>query len=217
MSLKQLSRKDADKLKRNASIASISVATCLTVLKLVASLYSGSLAVLSSLIDSLSDILASSITYIAVKFSTKPATDQHRYGYGKVEALSALFQAAFIAGSGLFVLYDACSRIVQPREIEQTSMAIGVMCFSLFSTLCLILYQKHVAKLTNSQAINADSEHYVVDILTNLSIIISLLVVKFFNISWFDTLAAFVISIYLLINAYSLSKKAILLLLYHEL
>ena len=87
MSSHQLSREEADKLKYRASIASILLAVFLTVLKLFASFYSGSLAVLSSMIDSLSDILASAITFMAVKISAKPATDKHRYGYGKLKLL----------------------------------------------------------------------------------------------------------------------------------
>jgi len=217
MSSHQLNRKDADKLKYKASIASISVSGMLTILKLFASLYSGSLAVLSSMIDSLSDILASAITFIAVKISAKPATDIHRYGYGKIEAISALMQAAFIAGSGLFVMYDAITRIFQPKIIEQTGWALLIMTISLICTLILIGYQKHVAKLTNSQAINADSEHYVVDVLTNISIIISLVAVKIFEINWIDTLTAFGVAIYLLINAYKLAKDAIDVLLDKEL
>lgn len=217
MSLTPLSKEEADRLKHRASAASIILAGVLALLKMAASFYSGSLAVLSSMIDSLSDILASSVTFIAVKFSAKPASDKHRYGYGKAEAVSALFQAAFIAGSGIFVIYDAAGRLLEPRELEQTGLAIVVMVISLISTLWLIAYQKHVAKLTKSQAINADSEHYVVDILTNASIILSLTVVKFFDIDWFDTLTAFAIAGYLLFNAYTLARDAVAMLLDCEL
>lgn len=217
MSSNRLSKQEADKLKHRASVASIALSGMLSLLKLGAACYSGSLAVLSSMIDSLSDILASAITFVAIKFSAKPASEMHRYGYGKAEAVSALFQAAFIAGSGLFVMYDSLTRFMQPRALEQTGLAIAIMVISLVSTLFLISYQKHVAKVTESQAINADSEHYVVDILTNASIIVSLMVVKLFDIDWFDTLTAFVIAVYLLINAYRLACEAINLLLDHEL
>lgn len=213
----QLSKKTADKLKRRASLASIGLAATLSVLKLFAALVSGSLAVLSSMIDSLSDILGSFITFIAVKYSARPASEHHRYGYGKAEAVSALIQAMFIAGSGIFVIYDACSRFLMPRQIEQTTMALAVMCISLLGTIILITYQKYVATVTGSQAINADSEHYVVDVLTNASIIISLTVVKFFDLIWLDTVTAFAISAYLLFNAYQLAKDAVGMLLDREL
>ena len=206
-----------DRLKHRAAVASILLAFLLSGLKLFATIASGSLAVFSSLIDSISDVLGSAITFVAVKYSTKPASIRHRYGYGKAEAVSALIQAFFVAGSGLFVLYDAVVRFFHPRVLEETPLAIGIMVFSLLATLVLIAYQKHVATLTQSQAINADSAHYVVDILTNTSIIISLTVVKFFEIYWFDTLTALVIAVYLLYNAYQLVMEAFAVLLDHEL
>lgn len=217
MSLKPLSKQKCDSLKKNAAIASISLSVGLSLLKTFGALYTGSLAVLSSMIDSLADIFASSITFIAVKFSSKPATADHRYGYGKAEALSALIQSAFIAGSGIFVMYDGFSRIFYPRQLEQTDIGILIMVISLIATIALILFQKYVTKRTASQAISADSAHYTVDVLTNISIIISLVVVKLFQISWFDTLTAFVISSYLLKNAYHLASDAVKILMDAEL
>lgn len=217
MSLTYLTKEISDRLKHRAAVASISLAVLLSGLKLFATIASGSLAVFSSMIDSVSDVLGSAITFVAIKYSTRPATDHHRYGYGKAEAVSALIQAFFVAGSGLFVLYDAFMRFFHPRVLDETPLAIVIMIFSLVATLILIAYQKHVAKLTQSQAINADSAHYVVDILTNASIILSLTIVKFFEIYWFDTLTALVIAIYLLFNAYQLVVEAFDVLLDREL
>ena len=203
-----LSNEKINKLKKLAVTASISVACFLCIIKTVASLYTGSLAVLSSLIDSLSDVFASSVSYIAVRFSTKPANCHHRYGYGRAESLSALIQAAFVAGSGLFVLYDGFNRMINPTELHQTTFGLIVMVISLIITLVLISFQKYVAKQTGSIAVSSDSAHYTVDVLTNSSIIVSLIIVKIFNITWFDILTAALISIYLIYNAYEIAAEA---------
>ena len=206
---KKLNNQQINKLKKITVITSIVVSCILCVIKTFASVYTGSLAVLSSLIDSLSDVFASSISYIAVKFSTKPANCSHRYGYGKAESLSALIQAAFVAGSGLFVLYDGITRIFNPTPLHQTTFGLVVMIISLVATIVLITFQQYVAKITSSVAISADSAHYTVDVLTNSSIILSLIVVKIFNITWFDILTAALISIYLIYNAYKIAADAI--------
>lgn len=198
-----------NRLKKIAVTSSIIVACLLCIIKTLASLYTGSLAVLSSLIDSLSDVFASSVSFIAVRFSTKPANCNHRYGYGRAESLSALVQAAFIAGSGLFVLYDGFNRLLNPTTLQQTTFGIIVMVISLVITLILISFQKFVTKLTGSVAVSADSAHYTVDVLTNASIIISLIVVKLFDITWFDILTAGLISVYLIYNAYKMAADAI--------
>jgi len=143
MTLQPLSQEQSNRLKKIATIASVSLAVSLSLLKTFGALYTGSLAVLSSMIDSLADIFASSVTYIAVKYASKPASDNHRYGYGygKAEALSALIQSAFIAGSGIFVMYDGFSRFLSPKPLEQTDTGIIIMVISLVSTVALPPHQ----------------------------------------------------------------------------
>jgi len=80
MPLTQLTKKQSDRLKNIAAIASISVATLLCLLKIFGAWLSDSLAVLSSMIDSLSDIFGSLITFIAIRYAAKPASHKHRYG-----------------------------------------------------------------------------------------------------------------------------------------
>lgn len=212
-----LNPEESRKLKKIATIASVSLAISLSLLKMFGALYTGSLAVLSSMIDSMADIFASSVTFIAVKISSQPADSNHRYGHGKAEAISALIQSAFVAGSGIFVMYDGISRFIKPIQVEQTGIGIVIMLISLISTLALIAFQKYVTSHTASQAIAADSAHYAVDVATNLSIIITLIVVKILDWNWFDTLTAFVVSAYLLYNAYKLARDAIGLLTDKEL
>lgn len=198
-----------DRLKKSAATASILLAVVLCCLKFWASLSTGSLAILSSLIDSLADVFASSISFIAVRYSSRPASCEHRYGYGRAESISALLQSAFIAGSGLFVIYDGFNRLLYPSPVHKTGLGLGIMIFSLLATAALIIYQRYVAKITKSKAIYADSAHYTVDVLTNTAIILSLLVVQVFHINWFDLITALCISVYLILNAYKIAKDAV--------
>lgn len=206
-----------NKLKNIAVIFGVILSTTLILVKLFAFIKSGSLAVFSSLVDSVTDLLASLVSFLAVYFSSKPASVNHRYGYGKTEALSALLQALFVGASGLYVIIDGIKRLINPVEITQINTAIFIMIFSIVSTLFLVLFQTYVAKKTNSLAIKADRAHYTVDFLTNSTVIISLICVHFFGFYFFDVIAALFISIYLLYNAYSLAKESIDLITDREL
>ena len=197
------------KLQSLASLASVGTAFLLCVLKAGAAIASGSLAVLSSMIDSLSDIIASLITFVAVRYSQRPLSETHRYGYGRAESVSALFQAAFIIGSACFIIYDAVERFFHKQSLENTSIGIFVMMICLIFTLLLLVLQKYVVKKTHSLAIKADSVHYFVDLLSNSAVIISLLVVHYLHWQWFDIITAVAIAFYLLLNAYSLAKLAL--------
>lgn len=204
-----LSTVQIEQLKKKAAMVAVLVAVLLCVLKTFGAFYTGSLAVLSSLIDSLSDVVASAITFTAIRFSTRPATCEHRYGFGRAESISALVQAAFIAGSGFFVMYDAFLRLLDPQPLAHSAMGIWVMAASLGITVFLIVFQRRVSFLTKSKAIYADSAHYMVDVLTNGAIIISLIAAAFFNCAWFDTFAALGVSAYLVYQAYNLGIEAL--------
>ena len=192
-----------------AASASISTACLLTVIKAVAAFMTGSLAILSSTADSLADVFSSIITFIAVTYSDKPLTCDHRYGYGKAEAVSALIQAAFISGSACFILYDAVYRFFHPVILERTFAGICVMLVSMLLTLALIILQKYIIRRVQSQAIEADHSHYVIDLAANTTVLLSLAVVHFLKWGWFDILAAISVSCYLLFTAFKIAEKAL--------
>jgi ferrous-iron efflux pump FieF len=208
---------DPARLQRFAAAASLSLASLLAVLKLAAAVATGSLAVLSSLIDSLADIVASAITFVAVQISQQPPDLGHRFGHGKAQSLSAMAQAALIAGSAIFVLIDAARRLGDPRAVEATSIGIAVMSFAIAATLLLVWFQRHVVRRTGSQAINADSVHYRADLLTNLTIIASLLITQRFGWLWVDPLMGAAVALYLGWHAYGIGRDAVKVLMDHEL
>ncbi len=198
-----------NRLKKAAAIASVSLAVFLIAFKFWAFLKTDSLAIFSSLVDSVTDLFASMVSFVAVYFSTKPASQSHRYGYGKSEALSALLQGIFVGASGIFVIIDGIQRLIQPVEISQTAIGIAIMLLSIIATAVLVLFQTYVANKTNSLAIKADKAHYTVDFLTNATVVISLMLVHFWGFVYFDALAALFISAYLLFNAYQLAAESV--------
>lgn len=197
------------RLKNSAAYASVGTAVVLTVLKGAAAFVTGSLSVLSSMADSLADVISSLVTLIAVLYAAKPLTCEHRYGFGKAEAVSALVQAAFISGSACFILYDAVYRLSHPIVIKQTSIGIGVMLISLIITAVLISYQKYIIKRIPSQAIEADNKHYVIDLAANGAVLLSLFAVRYWQWGWIDIVTAILISVYLIATAWQIARRAL--------
>ena len=103
------------RLMRLATYASVCVAGILIVFKLIAWLATDSVAILSSLVDSVLDSFASLLNLFAVHQALTPADDEHRFGHGKAESIAGLGQAAFIAGSALFLIFESIRRFVTPR------------------------------------------------------------------------------------------------------
>ena len=217
MKNRSLTPEAAGKLMRRATYASVSVASTLVVIKLAAWLFSDSVAVLSSLIDSALDTVASLLTLLAVHHSIAPADREHRFGHGKAESIAALGQAAFITGSAIFLLFESSHRLLHPQPVIYGNLAITVMIISVVLTFFLIQFQLYVARQTGSPAINADSVHYKADLLVNGGIIVSLVLATRFGISLADPLIAIAVAGYILYSAWVIGRDALDSLMDHEL
>lgn len=188
-------------LLRLATYASVAVASLLVVVKFGAWMQTGSVAVLSSLIDSLLDVAASAINMAAVAHALTPADREHRFGHGKAEAVAGLGQAALIAGSAVFLIFQAGERLVHPQPVENSMIGIAVMVVSIAVTAVLVAFQRYVVAKTKSVAIAADSLHYVSDLLSGLGVIAALLCVAYLDFELADPLFALAIAAYILYSA----------------
>ena len=159
---------------RRATNFAVAAAALMIAGKLGAWLATDSVSLLSSLADSVMDVLASLINLFAVRQALQPADREHRFGHGKAEPLAGLGQALFITASGIFLIVEAVGRIVEPEPIARAPVGIGVMVFSIIVTTALVAYQRRVVRLTGSTAIRADSLHYAADIVTNIGVIVAL-------------------------------------------
>src|SRR6185312_4215035 len=164
----------AQRLRVRATYASLAVATVLIAAKFAAWIGTGSVALLSSLVDSLVDLAASLVNYLAIRHAATPADREHRFGHGKAEPLAALGQSAFLVGSAMLLMAEAIRRLVSPGSVTNQPAGIAVMVFSIVVTVGLVTYQRHVVKRTGSLAIGADELHYRGDIILNVGVIATL-------------------------------------------
>src|SRR5690348_11838398 len=146
----------AARLMRQASLASMSVATILVVAKGVAWLITDSVGMLSSLVDSALDLVSSLITFIAIRQALVPADEDHRFGHGKAEALAGVAQAGFIAASAGGLVLTVADRFLHPRPVQQELAGVLVSGLAIVLTFGLMLFQSYVVRRTNSIAIGAD-------------------------------------------------------------
>ena len=204
-------------LMRFASYFSVGTAILLIVVKLVTFFYTNSLAILSSLMDSGLDLLASVVNLIAVQQSLVPADRNHRFGHGKAEALGGLSQGLIIVGSAVFLLIETWNHYQNPRPLERLDIGLGVMLFSIIITFSLISFQRFVIYKTNSVSIHADSAHYTGDILMNVGVILSMLLSYTLGLIWVDTIFAIGVAIYLLKTSGAVIFNAVQILMDQEL
>lgn len=195
--------------KIRAARFSVGTAAGLATLKLVAGVFTGSLAVIASAIDSLLDILMSVVNYLAIRQAEQPADQSHPFGHGKFETLATLVQALVIAVSGGWIVYESIRRLLHGAELQRLGEGMAVLLFSAVISFCLTRYLRRVARETDSSALEADSLHFAMDVYTNLALVAGLALVSLLELPWLDPLLSLLVACYILFAAVQLVRRSL--------
>jgi ferrous-iron efflux pump FieF len=210
-------RKEAGRLMRLASLASMSVAVVLVAAKAAAWLITDSVAMLSSLIDSALDLVSSLITFLAIRQALVPADEEHRFGHGKAEALAGVAQAGFIAASAGGLVLTVVDRFLHPRALQEEMTGVGVSVLAVVLTLGLMMFQTYVVRRTRSLAITADRAHYTTDFVTNIAVGLGIVASTRLNQPMIDLAVALGVAVYLVTGAWTIGRTSIDVLMDREL
>jgi cation diffusion facilitator family transporter len=196
--------------KEQVALTSIAASAALTVAKGIVGLSTGSLAILSEAGHSLIDLGATIMTYAAVRVSGKPADEEHHYGHGKVESVSALGETALLFLLSGIVIWEAVKRLIEhePHIVVATNWAFIVMATSVVIDFFRARALTRVAKATQSQALEADALHFSSDLWSSLAVIGGLIGVSF-GIWWADSVAALVVALLVCIAGWRLGRRTI--------
>jgi cation diffusion facilitator family transporter len=174
--------------KRSAAMTSVIAAVGLTGFKIVIGFTTGSLGILAEAAHSGLDLIAAMMTWLAVRFSGKPADRNHLYGHGKVENLSALFETVLLLITCVWIIYEAAHRVLfhgVDLKVNLWSFAVMITSIVVDVSRSRVLYR--AAKKYNSQALEADALHFSTDIWSSGVVILGLLFVKLSE--WVPSLA----------------------------
>jgi ferrous-iron efflux pump FieF len=163
-----LSIEETTALTRRVTRLSVATALVLSVIKLAAWWFSGSVAMLASLADSALDLLAASAAFYAVRYAAAPPDREHRYGHGKAEAFASLVQAGLVFASAALIGREAIDHALHPLAIANQGWNMGVMALSIALTGALIWAQTKVLNRASSVAVAGDRAHYAADLASNL-------------------------------------------------
>jgi len=207
----------AGALMRRATYASITVAGAMVLVKLAAWLMTGSVSLLSSLLDSLLDAAASLVNLIAIHQALTPADREHRFGHGKAEPLASLGQSAFITGSAVLLIIQGLQHLLTPAPVTNSVIGIAVMVFAIVVTFALVRYQQHIIKRTGSLVVSSDELHYRSDLILNGAVIVALVAEKVLGWPYVDPLFGMAIGLWIIYGAWRVARRAIVQLMDQEL
>ncbi len=206
--------------KRRVAQHSMLAAAAMTILKLAAGLFSGSLGVLSDAAHSGLDLVAVALTFFSVQVSDKPADEEHTYGHGKVENLTAFCEAILMALSCAWIIWEALDRIVHhSMELRHSVWPVLVLLTSIGVDFWRSRRLRAVAIQTGSPALATDAFHFASDIWATFAVLCGLgasWAGEQFGIAWLryaDPFAAVAVSIMILRLTLRLGRETVAVLM----
>jgi cation diffusion facilitator family transporter len=163
--------------KRSAAQSSLLAALGITLLKLLTGVLTGSLGMLSEAAHSFIDLIASGVTLLAVRASDRPADEEHNYGHGKLESLSAAFEILLMAGSCVWIAYESVQRILHRSHLDLrwSIWPFLVLLLSIAVDFTRARGLRQVALQHRSDALEADAVHFGTDIWSSAAVFAGLL------------------------------------------
>ena len=203
LSVKQEAEKSA------VALSSIVAALFITGFKIVVGLKTGSLGILSEAAHSGLDLLAAVITFLAVRFSARPADKTHNYGHGKIESISALVETLLLLVTCLWIIREAIIRLVYHSvEVEVTFWSFFVIIISIVVDVSRSKALRRVAEKYRSRALEADALHFSTDVWSSGVVLLGL-ALTLLKIPIADSVAALIVAGIVIFISISLGKKTI--------
>lgn len=167
-----------------------------------------SVGILSSLVHSSLDLFAAISSFIAVRYAARPPDDTYRFGRGKAESFSAVFQVCLIVFASFHLLEEAYGRFMAPEPVIESAVAIWAMLLFIALTIWLLIAQSWAIRATGSIAVRGDRAHYIADMLANLFVIIGIVISTTTPFIRADALVGALMAVWLLWTAFKVARLA---------
>jgi cation diffusion facilitator family transporter len=205
---RQMDAAEAD-ARRRAATLSLYGGILIGLGKVVAYLVTDSTAVLSDALESTVNIVSAAFLVYSIKLATTPADENHPYGHGKVEFLSAGAEGMLIVVASVWIAIEAVRAILRGQEIHQIGLGIIIVGIFALANAGLGWHLIRVGRRVDSLALRADGMHLMTDVVTSFGVIVGLLLVKLTGWTWLDPVTALLVALNILRTGWSLSREAI--------
>jgi cation diffusion facilitator family transporter len=187
------------------TLAGVAVNVSLAIIKLAAGFLGHSYALIADAIESLTDIAGSLVIWHGLRVSAKPPDEDHPYGHGKAEALSALIVVALLLGAAVFIGIQAVRHIITPDETPRV-WTLWVLLFVLATKETIFRIAARQARKSESSAMLAEAWHHRADAITSLFALIGISVTLFTGYRQADAIAALLAALLIVFNAIKIAR-----------
>jgi cation diffusion facilitator family transporter len=181
----------------------------LLAVKVTAYYITNSVAILTDALEGIVNIVAGLIGLYSLYLSAKPRDEDHPYGHGKAEFISAALEGTMILVAGFVIWYQAIKNIIWPEALHQLDVGMILICIAAVINYIIGVVCLRIGKQNNSMALLSSGRHLQSDTYTTLGIVIGLVVVYITHITWLDSVIAMVFAIIIVVTGYKILRSSL--------
>ncbi|MEZ0007870.1 cation diffusion facilitator family transporter [Flavobacterium sp. 28YEA47A] len=184
--------------------------TALALIKGLTGYFGNSYALIADAIESTTDIFSSTLVLFGLKYSSRPADENHPYGHGRAEPLITFLVVGFLITSATIIAYESIMNIGTPHELPKPYTLIVLGAIIIWKEISFRLVMKK-SKETNSSSLKADAWHHRSDAITSIAAFVGISIALFFGKGYesADDWAALIASGFILYNSYLIFRPAL--------
>ncbi len=207
----------ANESKNKAAAISLIANLVLALVKVLGALFSGSAALLSEALHSLTDVVASFVTRVGIKKAEEPADENHPYGHARIEAVVGLAESSFLVVVAAFALFHSAQHLVGSQTVHHAKIAAVLLLFCSLTSLIAGLYVSKVAHQTQSLALQSNGLHLKSDFVASFAVMLALVGIWLEGWTWLDGTLGILVSLWLIVGAIKNGNLAVQQLIDHAL
>ncbi len=188
---------------------SIGAAIATIALKTIAYLLTGSVGLLSDAIESLVNLAGAVMALIMLVVAARPADRDHVYGHSKAEYFASVTEGILIFGAAIGIVVAAVQRLIQPRELEQLGVGLGVSVAASVINLIVARILLDAGRKQRSITLEADAHHLMTDVWTSVGVIGGVAVAGFTGWKVLDPILAILVALNILWTGYQLIRRSV--------
>lgn len=200
----------ADNTRDLSKWALLSIAASIVVigLKVLAWQLTGSVGLLSDAAESVVNLVAAVIAFIALRIAAKPADDEHNFGHVKSEYFSAVIEGVLIVVAAIVIIATAVERLLHPVELEQVGIGLAVSVLASVINALVAWQLIRVGRAYRSLTLEADGKHLMTDVWTTAGVVLGVAAVALTGWLVLDPLIAIAVAINIIFVGYKLMRSS---------
>ncbi|MFI5151344.1 MAG: cation diffusion facilitator family transporter [Bacteroidia bacterium] len=181
----------------------------LSMIKFLAWHFTHSKGILTDALESIINVIAGIFALFSTYYASRPRDEDHPYGHGKIEYLSAGFEGGLIFITALLIIIQACRAFFEPVHLQKLDTGLYLLGFTGLCNYFVGIYLLSHGRKLDSQILVAEGKHLVSDTVASLGIVIGLILIFITGLTWLDNLMALIYGGFILKMGYRLLKDSI--------